>query len=383
MTIWVRVKAPAVDIGLNGYFLVEPVDTFFSYYKKIKEIITMISPTGNSIYLAINTFEAGTVYFQSENLNFFKTMHKTRNYVTVLNLCSLAYSFQSMGAIPIPKIIPFLETDKNYFFLFIIYIAGTLIFVRITNNYFSANDNRELTNWPRKCQISISPQELSTISVKRENSDYQTTKQWIQAMQLVPNIAMTCLSNTPYLYATCAALQLYSFFKISQWKQIKFTRTFQASECRTGFQQNLTEGCPIEYLVSYNYSMISSKKESDSVECSICFEPKPQTQFCTNHFFHPHCILGSIYGKSKDFIKEIEITRKISSAYVKEFDMGDEVSYDISIPKTNLPSCPCCRNCPEHNEFKIKVLDHHPIPKQRFLNLPPLDFIEAQVNLTY
>lgn len=322
------------------------------------------SNIGQSIYVGMSALDAAVTHFQSKNPRFFETMYKVRYVVNALNLGAIFYSLYNLWEdTGLSKYAAYLTqqnpsgADPLSLVVMISLVAFSILVgvsVHYANQYLSSKANRKWANWHTKCGVEVPPAVLPTLKVRQDSSSYKYFRQCIQVTQIVVSIALIFFSTTPILYGASAAFQLYSLVKTTQWKWIRFDRTFDV------INPNPWDG-PSHYTFSYFASLFPAKN-THSESCSVCLEGdqpgerKPNVQFCGTHVFHTKCVVGTIYGRSEQFLSGMQPVRTRVTEHGR-YGSREYITYKITLPKRNLPCCPNCRGTPAQNESRITVRD--------------------------
>ncbi len=195
---------------------------------------------------------------------------------------------------------------------------------------------------------------FSIFPEKRENrKPLSTVGQVFQVAKAISSLACTLFSQNPIWLAVSIAEVGYSF-----WKSRKFTwSTTTESINEPSVRDPWVSGFTVTYLMlCIEGENIKEKK------CSICLkgdsanEPPADSYFCNNgHAFHLNCSQEYLSHLRPRFTQGIFFFNKNPDYNVRNGQTT--YSYEVPLPRENLPICPNCRLAPRQNKFEITVLD--------------------------
>lgn len=145
----------------------------------------------------------------------------------------------------------------------------------------------------------------------------------------------------------------------SPWSESE-SRLFNWSSDRSLLEQlRVPKGSIREVIFTY-YRVLGSYKAHREKICSICLSPRATTHFCSSHLMHLSCLVDLVYQSSRRLIESISLFR---TAHISRTNLGELYShstYTVTIPRENLPKCPCCRSTTEgRGHLVAEVIDRY------------------------
>lgn len=212
---------------------------------------------------------------------------------------------------------------------------------------FLASKFNKLANYVmhEKCEAIQLPKNISlswASSPKKEN------RQLITLTQVVVNLAATLFNPLNGLFLLNACIGLYSYLQTTMQKDLKISYTrHRSQESKNGLQK---------LHVSY-YMTCIPKKNSDDDLCMICLDSLPDTYYCLNgHSFHAPCVASWIASKLQDIYEQTILTRVLNRT---ENQSNDFITYEAKVDRSNLTTCPYCRQISPLTNLQIEVDDNY------------------------
>jgi hypothetical protein len=179
----------------------------------------------------------------------------------------------------------------------------------------------------------------------------QQGAQLLHLARLAMYVALAYLSRDrfwPIVNAIGSALNLYNL--LSNPQRVLFSKV-----CEEGLGLLRQDGIT---SVKFTYETRASSHgdfSAESDECPICFDPKPDVFFCTNHRFCRECLKNYLGSKVAELIGASQYTLTVMQHYVDGSPTHTTHEYAIDVPETALPSCPLCRDHPKQNTCELTV----------------------------
>ncbi len=220
-----------------------------------------------------------------------------------------------------------------------LFFFATLFAITRLEKYF--NPHKE----PNDLLKELPGVDYEKISIRFDLPPSQLLAQQLYAARIILNVALACLSNYRTLSLLSLVAQIYSSYKLFQFKWLNLSRTMQVH--RSFIDQ---------VKVSYHCLLTPASHQYEAKECgALCGgDEQPESYFCSNHTFHDACIASMIYGKSDQFLNIQSIVRTETRD-----QYGTSYSYKAQLKEASLPKCPqaCSELYPFHGYFEINVHD--------------------------
>lgn len=207
------------------------------------------------------------------------------------------------------------------------------------------------------------PERRGEVEIVKEPSFRQKLARLLHVVHLVSIAAVTYFAGIQFWLVFAALNSLYCLYKSGKISWINFTRVFP--QRGVSLERAPGQRLPPALVenVKFTYHMLALEpSEIGHEDCPICLEPGPNTAFCENHLFHSDCLAGMVAEKSNEFPRQVRLNINDTNHYKNGFHTHTTRSFSVSIPKSNLPTCPLCRSAPPNNGFDVEILDRNYSP---------------------
>jgi hypothetical protein len=265
-----------------------------------------------------------------------------------------------------------IQYSSNYGMLIsisvILGIALTKLVMTITDRFFTP---------------SVEPGRIvhNVVQIGEKVSFAQKSAQVLHSMKLVLSVALACFAKNKVWLAISLASLGYSILKNAQLKWITFSRIFP-----TPYAGNDARS----FQATYNMLTLPPNDLTAQEVCTICYDEDTlaDTAFCANHVFHRTCLEGLAINNSDSFMDDAHS--------VQRENRDGMTRYSVTVPESNFPACPNCREVPQQNHCEIEITDRFGARFNASVNItrPPVDrqylfeniyaiYNTAQTALTY
>lgn len=327
------------------------------HFDPLLKVLKMVPPHLHKIDAAFNFGKALALKKTQEDYRFFRKFSDARHLLYKLDFISLIGNAIFVG----------MKAQENWAVVSIIrpfphIIALTAVGIPLGLTYLSL----KLINLINKIalkEIRIGEKKYPCIRPKRE-----AYGQLLYAARIIVQLATLYFAPTNPFFILSAACEVYSLLKLTQRKWVEFRHQGKMQlEKNLELKNNDTiPNIPLSSTISTLYKFRILGQETASGECLECEGDNPSLSFCGKHFFHMACAFQAIDEKVKDFANQVslhqeKIKRELTSSYVEKnkqlVEAEFEAFYEITLPRTSLPSCPTCQVQPEWNEFSATISD--------------------------
>jgi hypothetical protein len=322
--------------------------------QSIGNALNFVAQNYEKVDFSYNTLQAWCTQKADENPKFNASVFRYYALTIIADVGSLiATSCMLMGNLE--NKVKWIRNYKHSFFIHAglgaVIVSTAILGVYLINRYY-------------KPAIPLG-QDIQNFSINRPY--YEKARQVILVIRIISNIALAVLNPYNPFFVLNAALEIFTLAKITQRKWVEFKKEFDLI-IQGNFQQLLTNKMRVTYHFLIQDVKVKGLAKNEEDSCSVCLDSPEEEELlkdvysCPEHTTHAKCLLDTLGSKSKDFHqgmhlkgrRETETRHYTNHCYTHS---TYDVKYDLDVPKTNLPSCPSCRDISDHNSFAVEFYD--------------------------